>query len=318
MTKTNITPTIECGLTVAIAVVLGLISTYLPIIGMLVDFFWALPFAILSVRLGIKRATYALMATIILLSLFIGPIFTIRLALSFGFCGLALGFAIQKKFSAVKIFVFTLMISFASQIFAMCLLLFVMDINFMDTQIEMIRETFDETFKLYETLGIDQSQIQQAKSQVEPAITLVSLLMPTFLLLMALINTLICFYSAKWIFPKLNLKLPKFPPFAEWRFPPAFLYLMVLAMLGLYWGSTRNLNLLYTVSINANILSTLVGFVQGLAVLSFTADRLNVSKLVRRIIFIVIVFNFMLFQIVAFTGLFDMFFDYRRRFSDRK
>ena len=50
MKNNNITPTVEGGLVIAIAVILGLISTYLPVIGMFVDFFWALPFAVLSVR----------------------------------------------------------------------------------------------------------------------------------------------------------------------------------------------------------------------------------------------------------------------------
>ena len=318
MKNSNITPTVESGLVIAIAVILGLASTYLPVIGMFVDFFWALPFAVLSVRLGIQRATYALMATIILLSLFIGPVLTIRLALSFGFTGLALGYALQKNFNAVKVFIFTLMVSFAAQIIAMMILLFVMDINFLETQISMVKESFEQTFALYETIGVDQAEIDQAKSQVEPAIATLSLLMPTLLLLMALINTVICFYTAKWIFPKIGLQISEFPPFSTWRFPVAFFYLMVLALLGLYWGGTRNLSLLYTVSVNANILSLFVGFIQGLSVLSFAANKFDVSKLVRRLIFIVIILNFMLFQIVAFTGLFDMFFDYRRRFSDRK
>ena len=318
MKSNNITPTVESGLVIAIAVILGLISTYLPIIGMLVDFFWTLPFAILSVRLGIRKASFALMATIILLSLFIGPVLTIRLALSFGFAGLAIGFAIQKNFSAVKVFILTLTVSFASQIIAMALLLFVMDINFMETQLDIVRESFDQSFALYESLGVEQSQIEQAKSQVEPAISLMSILMPTLLLFMALINTVICFYSVKWIFPKIGLHIAEFPPFSTWRFPIAFFYLMVLALLGLYWGSTRNLNLLYTVSVNANILALMIGFLQGLSVLSFVANKFSMSKLIRRLIFVVIILNFMLLQVIAFIGLFDMFFDYRRRFSDRK
>lgn len=311
--SSKITPTVEGGLVIAIAVILGLVSTYVPIIGMLVDFFWAVPFVVLAVRLGIQKATYALIITIILLSLFIGPVFTIRLALSFGFGGLALGFAIQNKFPAVKTFLLTLMVSFGAQIVAVALLLFMMDINVMQTQIDMVKESFDETFAFYESIGMEQAQINEAKAQVEPAINLLSLLMPTLLLLMALINTTACYYTSKWILPKIGLYMSEFPPFAQWRFPIAFLYLMILAVLGLYWGSTRNLNLLYTVSVNANILSLFVGFVQGLSILSFAADKFNVSKLIRRLIFLVIILNFMLFQVVAFTGLFDMFFDYRRR-----
>ena len=315
MNRNNITPTVESGLIAAIAVILGLISTYMPIIGMFVDFFWAVPFAVLTVRLGIRRATYSLIATILLLSLFIGSVLTIRLALSYGLCGLALGFAVQQKFNAVKIFMLTLIVSFAAQIAAVLILMFVMDINFLETQIEMVRESFEQTFSMYETLGVDSAELKQAKEQVEPAIELLSLLMPTLLLIMALINTTACFYTAKWIFPKIGLIIPDFPQFSQWRFPNAFFYLMILALLGLYWGSTRDLQVLYTVSINANILALFAGFIQGMSLLSFAANRLNISKILRRIIFVVIIFNFMLFQIIAFAGLFDMFFDYRSRFK---
>ena len=318
MKNSNITPTVEVGLIVAIAVILGLISTYLPLIGTIVDFFWSLPFVIIVIRQGLNKATYALIAALILLSMFIGPVFAIRLVLSFGLSGLALGFAIQKNFDAVRIFMMTLMVSFTAQVISVLLLLFVMDINVMDMQISMVEESFEETFALYQSMGMDQAQIDEAKAQVEPAIQLLSMLMPTLLLLMALINTLACFYTSKWILPKINLSIPDFPPFAEWRFPVAFLYLMVLALLGLYWGGTRNLSILYTVSINANILALFVGFIQGLSLLSFAANRLNVSKVIRRLVFVLLILNFMLFQVVSFTGLFDMFFDYRRRFSERK
>lgn len=318
MKNSNITPTVEAGLTVAISIVLGLISTYLPVIGTLIDFFWSIPFAVLTVRLGLKTSTFALIASIIILSMFIGPVLTIRLALAFGFSGIALGFAVQKNFSAIKIFVFTLITSFATQIFSILLMFFVMDINFLDSQISLVRESFDETFALYESLGIDQSQINQAKSQVEPAVTLVSLIMPTILFLSSVLTTWICFYCAKWIFPKIGIYLPTFPSFSDWRFPSNFAYLMILSLLGLYWGTTRNLNLLYNISINANILATFVGFIQGLAVFSFIANRFNISKLIRRFFFVILIFNFMLFQIIAFIGLFDMLFDYRQKFSDRK
>ena len=318
MNRKNITPTVECGLISAIAVILGLASTYLPVIGILIDFFWAVPFAVLTIRQGVKRASYALIATIILLSMFIGSILTIRLALSFGFCGLILGFAVQQKFSAVKIFILTLMVSFAAQVLTVALLMFVMDINVLDTQIATIRESFEQSFAMYKSMGVDDETITQAREQVEPAITLLSLLMPTLLLIMALINTTTCFYTAKWIFPKIQMSIPEFPPFSQWRFPNIFLYLMILALLGLYWGSTRNLQVIYTISVNANILALFAGFVQGLSLLSFAANHYNISKFLRRFIFIVIIFNFTLFQVISFAGLFDMIFDYRRRFSERK
>ena len=53
--------------------------------------------------------------------------------------------------------------------------------------------------------------------------------------------------------------------------------------------------------------------IQGLSVFSFAADRYNVSKFLRRLIFAMIILNMMFMQIAAFVGLFDMIFDYRKK-----
>ena len=64
---------------------------------------------------------------------------------------------------------------------------------------------------------------------------------------------------------------------------------------------------------NVQFVAMMLAFIQGLAVLSAVADYFNVSKFWRRLLFIVIIFNLILIEIVSFTGLFDMVFDYRKR-----
>ena len=314
----KIKPIVEGGLLAAIAVILGLASVYLPVIGIFIEFFWALPIIILTVRQGVKMGTLMLIVSLVLLSLFIGPLLAIRVVLSFGFSGLALGYCVRKNFSAVKIFIASLIVAFTAQIAVVLILLFIMDIDIMGTQVTMIRESFEQSFAMYESMGVDKGTIDQAKAQVEPAISLISILMPTMLMIMAVVNTSACYLTAKWIFPKIGLKMPELPPFAQWRFSIVFLYLAAFALIGLYWGSTRNLSILYEISVNANILAMGVGFIQGLSLMSFAADYYKLSKFIRRLIFIIVIFNFMLIQIVAFTGLFDMWFDYRRRFLNRR
>ena len=58
----------------------------------------------------------------------------------------------------------------------------------------------------------------------------------------------------------------------------------------------------------------LVGLTQGLAIVSFLFDRYKVSKLMRRLLYALILLNMFMAQLVAVTGLLDMFFDYRKKF----
>ena len=309
----GITPTIESGLLVAITVIIGLVTVYVPIIGMFAEFFCAVPLAVLTARQGAGKGLTALVVTFILLSMLISPVLAIRLALSFGICGVILGWCVQKNFGAAKIFLSTLMVASAAQVFTLGLLIVLMDINLIDTQIEMVRESFDESFAMYESMGVEKERIAEAKTQVEPALQTLAFLMPTLIMLTALINTLAVWFTARWIFPKLQLKLPTMPPFVEWKFPAIFCYTTIIGGLGIYWGLTRSWTGIYEISLNLLIVSALVGLVQGFSLLSFIFDRYKVSKFMRRFLYVLFVLNMFFLQLVAVTGLIDMLFDYRKR-----
>ena len=184
-------------------------------------------------------------------------------------------------------------------------------------QVDMVRESFEESFALYEDLGVDKNQIAEAKGQVEPALQMMIYLMPTVIMLTALINAVAAYLTAQWIFPKLQIKIPKLPPFAQWKLPSLFFYTAIIGGLGLYWGFTRGWTAIYETSLNMLIISGIIGLVQGFSLLSFIFDRYKMSKFMRRFIYVITALNMFLLQIVAITGLLDMLFDYRKKFFDR-
>ena len=309
----SVTPTIEGGLLVAITVIIGLVTVYVPILGMFAEFFCAVPLAVLTARQGTGKGLTALVVTFILLSMLISPILATRLALSFGICGVALGWCVRKNFGAVKIFLSTLIVASAAQVLTLGFLTVVMDINLIETQIEMVRESFDESFAMYESMGVEKARINEAKSQVEPTIRAMTFLIPTLVMLSALINTLAVWFTAKWIFPKLQMKLPTMPPFAAWRFPSLFFYTAIIGGLGMYWGFTRGWMEIYEIALNLLIVSAIIGLVQGFSLLSAVFDRYKISKFMRRILYVILVLNMFFLQLIAITGLVDMLFDYRKR-----
>ncbi|MBQ3450731.1 MAG: YybS family protein, partial [Selenomonadaceae bacterium] len=265
----NITPTVEGGLFVAITVIMGLVTVYVPILGMFLEFFCAVPLALLTARQGAGKGLTALVVAFILLAILISPLLAARIVLSFGICGVALGWCVKKNFGAVRIFLTTLIVASAAQVLSLWLLLVIMDVNFIETQVEMVRESFNESFAMYEGMGVDKARINEAKSQVEPALQTLTFLMPTLLMLSALINSVAVWFTSKWIFPKLQMKLPTMPPFAEWKFPALFFYTGIIGGLGIYWGLTRGWTEIYEISLNLTIVSMIIGLLQGLALLYF-------------------------------------------------
>lgn len=310
----SVTPTVEGGLLVAITVILGLVTVYVPIIGMFVEFFCAVPLAVLTTRQGIGKGISALVVASILLSILISPLLSLRLMLTFGVCGVVFGWCLRKNFGAVRIFFTILVAASAAQVFTLILLITVMDVNLIETQIEMIRESFNESFAMYESMGVEPERITEAKGQVEPALQTLALIVPTLMILTALINSAAIWLTAHWIFPKLQLKMPILPSFAQWRFPTLFFYTAIVGGLGMYWGITRGWTEIQEISLNLTIISMIIGLVQGFALLSSIFDRYNVSKLVRRLIYVFLILNMFFLQLVAITGLIDMIFDYRKKF----
>ena len=313
----NITPTVEGGLLTAIAVILGLASIYLPVVGVIVEFFCPVPFVVLTVRRGVKIGIAALFVSFILLTLFTGPVLSVRLALTLNFCGVVLGYFIAKNFSTVKCFLATFISAAVAQMLLIIFLATVMDINFAELELSTLKESFDEVFKIYEDAGIDQAVLSEMRKRIFQVVEMMAYLIPIILILMALINSIACYLTSKWTFKKLRMEfVAPLPKFSEWRFPVIFLYASAFAIIGMYWGNTREWNLLFTVSINTLIFSMGAGLVQGFSILSFASDRFNVSKFWRRIFFAFILLNGLMTQIVAFIGLFDMLFDYRKKFSN--
>ncbi len=310
----SVTPTVEGGLLVAITVILGLVAVYVPLLGMFVEFFCALPPAILTTRQGVGKGITALVVASVLLAVLISPLLSLRLMLSFGAGGVVLGWCLRENFGAVRIFFAVLVTSSAAQVTTLLLLIFALDVNLIETQIEMIRESFAESFALYESMGVEAERIAEAKEQVEPALQTLASLIPSLMMVTALINSAAIWLTAHWIFPKLQMRMPTLPPFAEWRFPSLFLYTAIIGGLGMYWGVTRGWTGIQELSLNLTLISILIGLVQGLALLSAVFDRYKVSKLLRRLLYVLLILNMFLLQLVAITGLIDMVFDYRKRF----
>lgn len=311
----KITPLTESGLLAALTVIMALMAVYLPVIGMAAALLWAVPIILLVVRQGLRWGVMAVLVAAILMALVIEPMLSLRMTISFAPTGLMLGYGFRKGWSAARVFAASLGASFLAKVAALALVFALTSVNPLAFQMEGMQAAFEETFALYESLGVDQAAIDEAKGHLSEAITLVGLLMPLVLAITALVDALVNFVVAGRVLRRLGGTVPQFPPFREWRLSQAFLYLMGFSLVGLYWGGTREIELLYQASLNADMLALMAGLVQGFSLLAYVGHRYHVSLLLRGILVFLVFSSGFLIQLVAFTGLFDMAFDYRRRFG---
>lgn len=301
----------------ALSVVLALMAVYLPLAGFLLVLVWPLPLVVLVVRHGLRWGFMATIAAGILVGLLVEPMLSLRLVLAFAPAGLLLGWAFSKQFSGVRTYLLTLGAAIAGQLLAVTLLFWVTDINPLTEQVEILQSSFDTSLQMYAEMGMSEDTLVQSRSDIEQGMRALNYLFPLVFIIMGLLYATVAYAAGGRVLKRLGHSVPQFPPFHEWRLPQGFLYLFGFALVGLYWGGTREILWLYQISLNANVLAIMAGFLQGIVLVHCLMRHYHVRVALRTVCYVFILMNPFLAQMVAMTGLIDMLFDYRQRFSAR-
>jgi uncharacterized protein YybS (DUF2232 family) len=318
MTSHRITPLTESGLLSALTVILAMAAAYLPVIGMVAALVWALPVVVLIVRHGLRWGVMSVLVSGVIMALLLEPMLSLRMVLSFGPTGLMLGYAFRHQWSGAHAFGMTLVASVAGKLLTFGLLFLVTSVNPLNMQMDVMQQSFDQTFAVYEQMGLDKNAIAASKAQISEAMTYLNLLLPFIVGVMGLLDAGVAYIVSSRVLRRLGETVPQLPPFAEWRLPQFFLYLLGFALVGIYWGGSREIQPLYQAAFNLNMVAMGAGVIQGLSLMSYAMDRFRVGRVMRMFFYAFVLLGGVLVQILAFTGLFDMLFDYRRRFGQKK
>jgi len=318
MMNQKIKPMTESGVLSAITVVMALVGVYVPILGTVAALIWPLPMVILIVRHGLRWGVMAVAVAAVLMAILLEPLLSLRMVVAFAPVGIALGLGYRKGFSAGKLLCVTIAVSIVAKVAVILLVMFVTNINPFAMQLDTMKEAFSGSLDMYRGLNMSEAQLAEAETNFSATLEILSMLFPLIVILMGLFDAYVNFWVAGKVLRKLGQSgLPELAPFSEWHLSSFFLYLYGFGLVGMYWGGTRQIQWLYQLSFNANLLASFFGLIQGLALLQYMGNHWNLSKFMRCIIVLFVLLNGTFAQILAFTGLFDMVFDYRRRFSSK-
>lgn len=317
MPTNRITPLTESGLLAALTVIMGLASVYVPVLGMVAAVLWPMPVIVLVVRHGLRWGVMASLVAGVLMALLIEPTISLRMVITFAPMSLALGYGFFKNWSAVRILLVSFVVAIASVLVGLALVLLITGINPMDMQMDMMKESMDASISLYKSAGLTEEQLQESVNQMNQAVDTIKLLFPLIIVISGVVVSFMNYWIAARVLKRLGHIVPMLPPFSEWRLPKVVIYLYAFALIGMYWGSSREISALYQISLNLNMLATFMGLLQGLAVLFYFINRRTTSTLLKVLVVCIILMNGFFTQILSFVGIFDMLFDYRRRFGEK-
>lgn len=307
------TSLVEGGILAAIAIVFALASVYIPILGIVINMIWPVPFLLLGARHGLKMSLMCLAAAGIIISILINPLQGISSVLGLGFIGIALGYAIRHEFSPMKSMVVGVTSSFISKVVVILISIFVMGVNPITMQAEMAPAAIDQAMKVYEGFNVlSPEQLTEMRNMLDKTLGMLKYIMPAAFFLASVIDTYINFIIAGKILARMGKVVPSLAPFREWRLPiyiPA-IYAVSMVLVSLY--HTTPDNILYQIGANLNVITNVILLIQGISIVYFFIHHYQWPGIAKTILFILLFSSQMVSQVIVFTGLLDSLFDYRK------
>lgn len=311
MQQTRVKPMVEGGILSAIAILFALISVYLPLIGPFVNLIWPVPIILLGVRHGYKWSIMATIVSGIVIAMLMHPMHAVSVVVGFGLIGIVLGYAFRMGYNSSKTMFYGTIASIISKAAMLAIGAAVTGINPFNMQGDVMAKAMAQAVEVYRNFGMAEQDLTKITESMQTVVELMKIILPAGFIMASVVDTCLNFLIAKAVLKKLGHSIPDFPPFKHWALPDYIVYFFALAVVMIYWGSTREITILYNVGMNLQVMTSILLLVQGLALINFLVDKYKLSRLTKGIILFLIFTNGLFAQILIFAGAIDMVIDYR-------
>ncbi|MDO4921004.1 MAG: YybS family protein [Phascolarctobacterium sp.] len=304
---------VEAGILAAVAIVMALISMYVPVLGAFVNFLWPLPIVICGCRHGFKWSVMTLLVATIIIAMVISPINAFFLAAIFGLLGLILGECMRRHLPPMQMMLYGSIGAVLALIINIVLSFLVLGID----PIEMIFTSFHESLgqlaAYYREHGMGEEEIKKIVDGYAEMLRMMRVIMPGAFLLCAPIMAFVNYIAAKKILTKLGESFTDFPPFVKLQAPGWVLWPYGISLLAVtYFYQTDQSSWLYTLSVNVQTVCSFVLVLQGVVLLYWFVESKGKPRwwanLATALLFVIPLFS----QIIVYVGAFDMVFDFRK------
>ncbi|WP_062351037.1 YybS family protein [Bacillus kwashiorkori] len=300
----------EGALFLAIYAFMLLIFIYIPLLGAIITFVLPLPFIIFTVKNGWKNGLLFFIASLGI-SLVVGSIIAIPSTILYGLTGYIFGGLINKKQTRTTIFLvttFQMMINLIIQ-YVVSILFF--DINIIDELVTFINEVVNKSIAMVNILGQEPDPL--IIEQLHSLGTMIKVLFPSLLALVAAFNVLFVQLIAYPVLKRLSISIPKRKSFGELSLPRDVIWYFLMVLLLSFFIPLKEGTFLYNVLANLVYIMQVLMVFQGVTLIFFFSNRKKLHKAVPIVITIFSLLNPIFVQILLILGIIDLGFHLRRR-----
>ncbi|GIM28960.1 membrane protein [Clostridium polyendosporum] len=302
---------VEAGLMSIIIFLLMMMTSFVPVLGMVGMFLLPLPITLLYLRYNKAVAFLAIMVSAILIAIFNNPITAIGLAALYGFSGIAMGYSISRKMKALKIIGIVFMSNLIGILIDYGLYVYVTLGISLTSLIQQIVDSIKQSINIYKSMGLDTSNNPAYQALEQLDVHTILTILPSAIIVSVFMLSLINYVITKSILSRFKYEIDSIPHFTKWYLDNRVgAVLIILVCIGIILNSKHILIGEYIFYSSLSLFQFVIMFI-GLSISAyFLKYRFNISN---KIIIVICIFLFFsqLSMILFYLGLLDMLFDIR-------
>ncbi|MGG7621792.1 YybS family protein [Bacillus coreaensis] len=302
------------ALLLAIYAALLLLTTYMPLLGMVTNLFLGLPFILFAYKNDRKSMLVFFVASI-LLSLIVGTVFAIPVAITFGLTGLVMGDFIREKKSREAIyfggsiaFLLTVVLTYAISVAFF-------QIDFIDETIAATKASIESSLSIMDSLG--QTPNEKQMEELLAGIDAGRYLKPTLFVMAAFLAVFFIQLVSFPIAKRFQVEISTWKPFRYLQLPKSILWIYLFSIIASMIFNPEEGSFAFMAIVNIAFLLQWLMVLQGLAFIYYFSHVKKFPRAVPIMFTIGVLLFPQLLYIVRILGIIDLGFDLRKRFKNQ-
>lgn len=302
------------GAVTAVLFTILMLLSNIPVLLIITIWFIPLPIAVYASKFGVKNSIIVAVISVAITGLILG-ILSAFMAVFFAVIGMTLTVNIKNNRSKIETF---LAVSTASLFMIAATIygyILFTGVNIVDKMLEMTEKTVYDNYKMSKKLAesLDQKPVI-TKEQADLMIKTTLDTLPSTVILMAFIIGLIIILVNFPLMKKLGVPVQKFGALKDLRLPKILL-LVYFIIIGIKLiAQPEDSTYLYVIYVNANLILSVLFFIQGVSFIHFMIARSNLPK---PIAWIATILALPLNSFVLLLGIVDIGVDLRLLLGDK-
>ena len=306
----------EGAILLAAFAVLLLLTIYVPVIGIIINFVLPLPFLIFAAKNNIKYVGAFLVAGLFI-SFIAGSFMGIAMLFVYGLTGTVMGYLLQKNRSRIALLVSSSLTFLAAVIILYVVSVIFFKFNLIHELTVAFKESAAMSQNMLQSLG-KEDQIAKLTEQNNNMIKMVSTLAPSALIMSSILSVyiiqLICFPLAR----RFGVNAQQWGNFRDLSLPRSLLWYYLIAMAANMLIHPQEGTYLYLALMNLVYILEMFMVLQGLSFLFYIFHQKSVTKGLRVIITILAIVIPIFLYIIRILGIIDLGFDLRKRVGKKE